>query len=31
VRASRLLLCNLTALVLKEGLNILGIETLEQM
>jgi arginyl-tRNA synthetase len=31
VRVSRLLLCNLTALVLKEGLNILGIETLEQM
>jgi arginyl-tRNA synthetase len=24
-------LCNLTALVLREGLNILGIETLEQM
>jgi len=31
VRASRLALCNLTARVLKQGLNALGIETLEQM
>lgn len=31
VRASRLVLCDLTAQVLREGLTILGIETLEQM
>ena len=31
VRDSRLALCNLTALVLKQGLEILGIEVLEQM
>jgi arginyl-tRNA synthetase len=31
VRASRLILCDLTAQVLKQGLNVLGIETLEQM
>jgi len=30
-RASRLALCDLTAQVLKEGLGVLGIETLEQM
>jgi arginyl-tRNA synthetase len=30
-RASRLVLCNLTVRVLKEGLNVLGIQTLEQM
>ncbi|HWX21216.1 MAG TPA: arginine--tRNA ligase [Candidatus Binatia bacterium] len=30
-RASRLLLCDLTARVLKQGLEVLGIETLEQM
>jgi arginyl-tRNA synthetase len=30
-RESRLALCNLTAKVLKQGLNALGIETLEQM
>ena len=30
-RATRLLLCDLTARVLKEGLSTLGIETLEQM
>jgi arginyl-tRNA synthetase len=30
-RASRLALCQLTARVLKQGLNVLGIETLEQM
>ena len=30
-RASRLLLCELTARVLKQGLEVLGIETLEQM
>jgi arginyl-tRNA synthetase len=30
-RASRLVLCDLTAKVLKQGLNVLGIETLEQM
>jgi arginyl-tRNA synthetase len=30
-RASRLVLCDLTARVLKEGLNVLGIETTEQM
>ena len=30
-RASRLVLCDLTARVLKQGLNVLGIETLEQM
>jgi arginyl-tRNA synthetase len=30
-RASRLVLCELTAKVLKQGLEILGIETLEQM
>lgn len=30
-RASRLVLCDLTAQVLKQGLNVLGIETLEQM
>ena len=30
-RASRLALCDLTARVLKQGLNVLGIETLEQM
>ncbi len=30
-RASRLLLCDLTARVLKQGLHVLGIETLEQM
>jgi len=31
VRATRLLLCDLTARVLKQGLEVLGIETLEQM
>jgi arginyl-tRNA synthetase len=31
VRASRLLLCDLTAKVLKQGLSVLGINTLEQM
>src|SRR5207302_9488127 len=30
-RASRLILCHLTARVLKQGLEVLGIETLEQM
>ena len=30
-RESRLILCDLTAKVLKQGLNMLGIETLEQM
>jgi arginyl-tRNA synthetase len=30
-RASRLVLCDLTAKVLKQGLKVLGIETLEQM
>jgi arginyl-tRNA synthetase len=30
-RASRLVLCDLTARVLKQGLSVLGIETLEQM
>ena len=30
-RASRLLLCDLTARVLKQGLDVLGIQTLEQM
>jgi arginyl-tRNA synthetase len=30
-RSSRLILCDLTARVLKQGLNVLGIETLEQM
>jgi arginyl-tRNA synthetase len=30
-RASRLVLCDLTAKVLKQGLEVLGIETLEQM
>ena len=30
-RASRLVLCDLTARVLKQGLHVLGIETLEQM
>ena len=30
-RASRLALCDLTARVLKQGLDVLGIETLEQM
>jgi arginyl-tRNA synthetase len=30
-RASRLILCDLTARVLKQGLDVLGIETLEQM
>ena len=30
-RASRLLLCDLTGRVLKRGLDVLGIETLEQM
>ena len=30
-RASRLLLCELTGRVLKQGLDVLGIETLEQM
>jgi arginyl-tRNA synthetase len=31
VRSSRLILCRLTANVLKEGLNLLGIEVVEQM
>jgi arginyl-tRNA synthetase len=31
VRESRLALCDLTARVLKQGLNVLGIETVEQM
>jgi arginyl-tRNA synthetase len=31
IRASRLLLCDLTARVLQQGLAVLGIETLEQM
>ena len=31
VRASRLALCDLTARVLKQGLEILGIEVVEQM
>jgi arginyl-tRNA synthetase len=31
VRSSRLVLCDLTARVLQQGLNLLGIETLEQM
>lgn len=31
IRRSRLLLCDLTARVLKQGLNVLGIQTLEQM
>jgi arginyl-tRNA synthetase len=31
VRASRLLLCDLTARLLKQGLSVLGINTLEQM
>ena len=31
VRANRLVLCDLTARVLKQGLDVLGIETLEQM
>jgi arginyl-tRNA synthetase len=31
VRASRLMLADLTGRVLKEGLGVLGIETLEQM
>jgi arginyl-tRNA synthetase len=31
VRTTRLVLCELTARVLKQGLNVLGIETLEQM
>jgi arginyl-tRNA synthetase len=31
VRASRLVLCKLAAAVLKQGLDVLGIETLEQM
>jgi len=31
LRASRLALCDLTARTLKQGLDILGIETLEQM
>jgi len=30
-RASRLVLCELTARVLQQGLSVLGIETLEQM
>jgi len=30
-RGSRLLLCDLAARVLKKGLEVLGIETLEQM
>ena len=30
-RTSRLILCDLTARVLKQGLEILGIETVEQM
>jgi arginyl-tRNA synthetase len=31
IRASRLLLCDLTARVLKQGLELLGIETVERM
>jgi arginyl-tRNA synthetase len=31
VRESRLALCDLTARVLKQGLDVLGIETVEQM
>jgi arginyl-tRNA synthetase len=31
IRASRLLLCDLTAKLLKQGLEVLGIQTLEQM
>ena len=31
VRRSRLVLCDLTARVLQQGLSVLGIETLEQM
>ena len=31
MRESRLVLCDLTAKVLKQGLAVLGIETLEQM
>ena len=31
LRGSRLVLCDLTAKVLKQGLDVLGIETLEQM
>jgi arginyl-tRNA synthetase len=31
VRDSRLALCDLTARVLKQGLDVLGIETVEQM
>jgi arginyl-tRNA synthetase len=31
LRSSRLLLCDLTARILKQGLDVLGIETLEQM
>jgi arginyl-tRNA synthetase len=31
VKESRLVLCDLTATVLRQGLNLLGIETLEQM
>lgn len=31
VRASRLILCDVTARVLKQGLEVLGIETIEQM
>jgi arginyl-tRNA synthetase len=30
-RTSRLVLCDLTARVLKQGLDVLGIETLDQM
>jgi arginyl-tRNA synthetase len=30
-RASRLALCDLTARVLRQGLDVLGIETVEQM
>jgi arginyl-tRNA synthetase len=30
-RASRLVLCDVTARVLKQGLDVLGIEVLEQM
>jgi len=30
-RATRLALCNVTARVLKQGLDVLGIETTEQM
>jgi len=31
IRNNRLFLCNLTAKVLRQGLDLLGIETLEQM